>query len=548
MNNHRRILGLAGLFFGIALFTLSAQAQYVSNVWVADRGDGTYKNPILHADYSDPDVVRVGDDYFMTASSFDAVPGLPVLHSKDLVSWTLVGHALRRQPPYDHFSKTQHGNGVWAPSIRYHDGTYYIFWGDPDFGIYQVKTTDPFGEWEAPVLLESVKGIIDVCPLWDDDGQAYIAYAYAGSRAGIKSVIAVKRINAEATQTLDEGVIVYDGHEIDPTIEGAKFYKRNGYYYIFTPAGGVATGWQTVLRSKNIYGPYERRNVLEQGKTAVNGPHQGGWVDTQTGEDWFIHFQDAGVYGRITHLQPVTWKADWPVIGEDADGDGTGEPVPSYRKPNVGKTYPIATPAESDEFEGIALGKQWQWQANPQATWSFLHPGKGVLRLYTQQVPEESRNLYETPNVLMQKFPAPAFVAATKVAFTPHPDRVLGEKAGLVVMGRSYAALFIRKDAEGLALVRGTAIKAQDGVSEEESVVTRLNNGEIYLRVEVQDGGKCYFQYSLNGRTYETAGELFQAVEGHWIGAKIGLFATRTTTINDAGWLDVDWFRISAID
>jgi len=476
------------------------------------------------------------------------VPGLPVLHSKDLVNWTIVGHALRRQPPYDHFSKTQHGNGVWAPSIRYHNGTYYIFWGDPDFGIYQVKTTDPFGEWDEPVLLESAKGIIDVCPLWDDDGQAYIAYAFAGSRAGIKSVIAVKRINPDATKTLDEGVIVYDGHEIDPTIEGAKFYKRNGYYYIFAPAGGVATGWQTVLRAKNIYGPYERRNVLHQGNTAVNGPHQGGWVDTQTGEDWFIHFQDAGVYGRITHLQPLTWKADWPVIGEDRDGDGTGEPVSGFRKPNVGNTYPIATPLESDEFEGIALGKQWQWQANPQATWSFLYPEKGVLRLYTQQIPEESRNLYETPNVLMQKFPAPAFVATAKVVFTPHPDRVLGEKAGLVVMGRSYAALSIRKDAEGLTLVRGTALKAQEGIPEEESLITRLNKGELYLRVEVRDGGECHFQYSLDGRTYENAGEPFQAVEGHWIGAKIGLFATRTTTINDTGWLDVDWFRVSAAD
>ncbi|WP_262249796.1 glycoside hydrolase family 43 protein [Parapedobacter soli] len=520
----------------------------VSAVWVADNGDGTYKNPILYADYSDPDVVRVGDDYFMTASSFDAVPGLPILHSKDLVNWTIIGHALRRQPPYDHFSKTQHGNGVWAPSIRYHDGTYYIFWGDPDFGIYQVKTTDPYGEWEAPVLLESTKGVIDVCPLWDDDGQVYIAYAYAGSRAGIKSVLAVKRINAEATHTLDEGVIVYDGHGIDPTIEGAKFYKRNGYYYIFAPAGGVATGWQTVLRAKNIYGPYERRNVLHQGTTTINGPHQGGWVTTQTGEDWFIHFQDAGVYGRITHLQPVTWENDWPIIGVDPDGDGTGEPVSSYRKPNVGKAHPITTPAESDEFDGIALGKQWQWQANPQATWSFLYPEKGVLRLYTQQIPEVSRNLYETPNVLMQKFPAPAFVATAKVAFTPHPEKLLGEKAGLVVMGRSYATLSIRKDADGLALIRGTALKAQDGITEEESVIARLDQGALYLRVEVRDGGECYFQYSLDGRTYQAAGEPFQAVEGHWIGAKMGLFATRTTTINDTGWLDVDWFRVSAID
>ena len=165
--------------------------------------------------------------------------------------------------------------------------------------------------------------------------------------------------------------MVFDGHDAHPTVEGPKFYKRNGFYYIFAPAGGVPTGWQLVLRSKNIYGPYEEKIVLAQGNTTVNGPHQGAWVDTQTGEDWFLHFQDKGAYGRIVHLQPMIWKNDFPVIGVDKDGDGTGEPVLTYKKPNVGKTYPIETPPDSDEFDDAKLGLQWQWHANPQPRMGF---------------------------------------------------------------------------------------------------------------------------------------------------------------------------------
>ena len=526
---------------------LNAQAQqekpYVSKVWVADQGDGSYKNPVLDADYSDPDVIRVGDDFYMTASSFDAIPGLPLLHSKDLVNWQIIGHALRRQPPFEHFSKTQHGNGVWAPSIRYHKGEFYIYYGDPDFGIYVIKTKDPAGEWEDPILVEAGKGMIDVCPLWDEDGKAYIAYAYAGSRAGIKSIIAVKKLSPDGTKTLDEGTIVYDGHAQDPTIEGPKFYKRNGYYYIMAPAGGVATGWQLILRSKNIYGPYERHVAMEQGKTPINGPHQGGWIDTQNGENWFIHFQDKDAYGRVVHLQPMQWVNDWPVIGHDAKGTGTGEPVLTHKKPNVGKTYPIQTPVESDEFNNLMLGKQWQWQANPKATWSFHYPEKGVIRLYTQQVPDSARNLWDVPNILLQKFPTAEFVATTKVNFTPN-EKIEGEKTGLVIMGQSYANLSFKSQKDGIYLVYGEAINANKGAKEIERVITKLNNKTLYLRVSVSKGASCQFSYSEDGTKFQNAGNAFKATPGQWIGAKIGLFSTRATQINDSGWGDYDWFRI----
>src|SRR5262249_6136341 len=299
---------------GFILICLTAPIRSQnSKVWVADNGDGTYKNPIIHADYSDPDVIRVGDDFYLVSSSFNAVPGLPILHSKDLVNWEIIGHALARQPPDDVFSKPQHGNGVWAPSIRYHNGEFFIFYPDPDRGIYMLKAKDPAGRWSEPVLIKEAKGWIDPCPLWDADGKAYLVSAMAASRSGIKSVLIVSGMAPDGTKLLDDGVIVFDGHDPNPTVEGPKFYQRGGYYYIFAPAGGVGNGWQLALRSKNVYGPYEARIVLAQGKSSINGPHQGAWVETQTGESWFIHFQDKGAYGRVVHLQPMRWVNDWPV-------------------------------------------------------------------------------------------------------------------------------------------------------------------------------------------------------------------------------------------
>ena len=296
-------------------------------LWQADLGNGFYKNPVLYADYSDPDVVAVGDDFYMTASSFNSAPGLPVLHSRDLVNWTLLGHALTELVPEDVFAIPQHGNGVWAPNIRYHEGKVWIFYPDPDFGIYMIQSEDPKTVvWSKPLLILAGKGLIDPTPLWDDDGQAWLLHAWAKSRSGKNNILTLHKMTWDGTEVEEDGKVIIDGHKLPgySTVEGPKFYKRNGYYYIFAPAGGVPVGWQAVFRSKTIDGPYEYRTVLEQGDTLVNGPHQGAWVQTQTGEDWFFHFQSKLAYGRIVHLQPMQWLNDWPVIGSDADGDGVG--------------------------------------------------------------------------------------------------------------------------------------------------------------------------------------------------------------------------------
>ena len=530
-------LWLAGIF----CFSATVAFAQVSQVWVADQGNGYYKNPVLDADYSDPDAIRVGDDYYMISSSFNHAPGLPVLHSRDLVNWKLIGHALQRQIPDDHFSKVQHGNGVWAPSIRYHKGEFYIYYPDPDFGIYLTKAKNILGPWSEPVMVMSGKGLIDPCPLWDDDGKTYLVYALAGSRAGIKSVLLMRSMNAAGTTVTGDAVLVYADHEQDPTIEGPKFYKRNGYYYIFAPAGGVSTGWQLVLRSKKINGPYERKVVMDRGSTVINGPHQGAWVDTKAGEHWFLHFQDKEAYGRVVHLQPMKWINDWPVIGEDSDGDGKGQPVMLYRKPQVGKTYPLATPPDSDEFNGNRLGLQWQWQANPASHQAFIY--QGHLRMYTALVADSNANYWDNPSLLMQKFPAERFMATALLKFHP---KLVGEKAGLIVFGADYSYIALEKTASGNRISFVHCAKADKAGKDKITAGPTISSQQIYLRVTVDKGAVCTFYYSEDGTRYTALGS-FTARPGRWVGAKAGLFATRTVKTNDAGYADIDWFRVEPL-
>ena len=532
---------------------LQTEAQYVSEVWVADQGNGTYRNPVLHADYSDPDVCAVGDDFYMTASSFGCTPGLPVLHSKDLVNWRIVNYALKELEPKEFYNSARHGKGVWAPSIRYHKGEFYIYWGDPDFGIFMVKTKDPAGEWENPVLVKAGKGMIDPAPLWDEDGHVYLVHAWAGSRSKMNSIVVVCEMNAEGTRVISNPVLVYDGNDgVNHTVEGPKFYKRNGYYYIFAPAGGVATGWQLVLRSRSVYGPYDPKIVMAQGKTDINGPHQGAWIDTNTGESWFVHFQDKAMYGRVIHLNPMTWVNDWPVIGVDKDGDGCGEPVTIYRKPDVGGTYSIETPVESDEFNARQLGLQWEWHANYQDTFGFTSD-LGFVRIYGHVLSENFVNFWEVPNLLLQKFPAEKFTATAKLKVSAKMD---GQQSGLIVMGWDYSYIGVEKVGERFILKQAVCKDAEQNTPETavrlaEIPASRIYEAglypncerEIYLRVKVEKGGICRFSYSLDGKKYMSAGTPFTARQGKWIGAKVGLFSTAPYG-KECGWVDADWFHV----
>ncbi|HOY20907.1 MAG TPA: glycoside hydrolase, partial [Haliscomenobacter sp.] len=309
-------------------------------------------------------------------------------------------------------------------------------------------------------------------------------------------------------------------------------------------AGGVATGWQTILRSKNVFGPYEEKIVLEQGSTTINGPHQGGWLSGADGREWFIHFQDKGAYGRIIHLQPLRWVNDWPAMGQDYDGNGVGEPVNEFVKPVLSKE--VSVPQTTDEFNDKQLGLQWQWQANIVSSWYTLN--NGLLRLMGM-VQMDQRSLWMQPNLLLQKFPAENFSATTKLKLA-----IQGGKAGLTVFGLDYASLQIEylpskkyrislrvcKDADkGTAEVQG---------SPEISAISP----EVYFRVEirkVQPSPKdpvraiCQFFYSSDGVNFKTIGAPFTAREGKWVGAKVGLFSTG----KKGTYADFDWFRIAEL-
>ena len=559
------------LFFATTMLPVLASAQYKSQVWSPDNGDDTYTNPVINADYSDPDVCvgPSGEDYYMTASSFQCTPGLPILHSKDLVNWEIVGYALKNLYEGDckmqeHFSKPQHGAGVWAPSIRYHNGQYYIYWGDPDFGAYMVKTKngDPAGEWENPVCVIRGKGYIDTTPLWDDDGRCYLVNGWANSRAKFASVLTVRELNADGTKAIGQPVIVFDGNGTENrTCEGPKFYKRDGWYWIMCPAGGVPEGFQLAMRSKSPFGPYEHKIVLQQGKTNINGPHQGAWVHTKYGEDWFLHFQDKEAYGRVMHLNPVDWSSGWPIMGKK------GQPVTTYKKPKNSSTV-VVNPVESDEFNSFEIGKQWQWHANYDEKFG-VPTAFGTMRIYTYKLSDGWKNFWEVPNLLLQKTPADEFTVTTKVRFTSKADGQLG---GLIMMGHNYQALVVKRVGKEFQLLVISCKSADKGTAQQEELIATLKptaedkiaykpgiHEDIYLRLNVtlpekdklkNKGGyegkpHVTFAYSLDGKKFTLAGGSYEMRQGKWIGAKFGYIAVETNPKADRGWIDADWIRVT---
>ena len=515
-----------------------------TTMWNADLENGMYKNPILYADYSDPDACRAGEDYFMIASSFCNAPGLPVLHSKDLVNWKVVNYILPKVPE-ERYDKPVHGCGVWAPAIRYHDGTFFACFPMPDEGIYMSTTKDPFGTWSEPVNIRPGAGWIDPCPFWDEDGRAYLVAGVAKSRIGYKSVLHMIEMQPDGMGLIGEAKVVFDGNlNEQETIEGPKLYKRNGWYYIFAPAGGVKTGWQTVLRSRNIFGPYEYRVVMRQGDTPVNGPHQGAWVDTVTGEDWFLHFQDVYAAGRIIHLQPMSWKEDWPIIGIAKDGNDYGEPVLTYRKPNVGeaaKEAEICEPDASDDFSKNTLSLQWQWNANPKEDWYKL-TSEGLCLNAVKQ--EEKIKHGDYPNLLLQKWPAPEFICDTTISLS---GLRANEEAGVISMGVKYALLSFARNEEGMveaSFINGEQKYGKILVESTEETSTSLgtlafadDSETITVRMSVQRVGtqdlsekeknfpleEVVFEYSTNGTDYKKAGS-YMAAAGRWVGVKSGVY------------------------
>lgn len=527
----------------------------------ADSGR-SYHNPILYADYSDPDVVRVGSRYYLIASTFHFSPGIPLLASRDLVHWSIIGHALARldfDPGYDlpgpldftdatERSKLnyalgyRYGSGVWAPAIRLHAGRLYIYFATPTEGIFMTSAPQADGPWDSPVRVIDQAGLEDPCPFWDEDGRAYLVH----SRVGAGPLI-LHGMTADGKTVLDTGKVIVDDPLHLPTLEGPKLYKRNGYYYIFAPFGGVEHGSQAVLRARDIHGPYESRTVLSKGTTEVQGPHQGGYVETPSGQGWFIHFNSAGAHGRIVYLEPVKWEDEWPLIGEQLPGSAGSQPVQSHAAPDVGRGFPIVRPQTSDEFTARALGPQWEWNHNPDDTRWSLSERPGFLRL--KALPATS--LVSARNTLTQVLQGRATRLTARLATGAMVD---GQRAGIAMFGRrpSWIGVVQSQGRRQLAWAAGAVETMGEALGGDGNTGARIHSsrtGEfVLLRMQVDD--ECVqYSYSLDdGKTFREFGPKTRMLFSWWKGARPALFTFNTDAhAARAGTADFDWVRFQPL-
>lgn len=494
-----------------------------------------YKNPVIVGDYSDPDVIRVGDDFYMVASSFNHVPGVPVLHSKNLVEWEIVNYVLDSLP-FEKFNEVRHGEGAWAPSLREHNGKFYCLIPFPDEGIYVAETEDLYGKWSLLRPLITGAGYEDPCPVWHD-GKCYIVFAFVKSRIGFNSKLAIVEADEELKSVKTDYKIIFDGHDTAPKIEGPKFYKRGGYFYILAPAGGVETGWQVALRSENIYGPYESKIILMQGDSAVNGPHQGALIDLDdSGDRWaFIHFQDAGAYGRIVHLQPAVWDDGWVYCGK-YEGDGlAGTPVEYGEYPvNIGTGYTIEP---SDEFDGDKLSHVWQTPANRREGWYSL---KGGLKLACAHYGKQS--LSDVPQLFLQKISFFNFSVKCKCRLDLKED---GDETGFVVFGRSYVYVcVVRRGGCNYLEIREGHIGGETDETIAKSQVYTENYVTFSMSAKRENPNTLTFRLSFGGSAFTRK---FTASKGVWTGAKVGVYA-RSLAENSKGGALFKYFRVTRTD
>ncbi|MDR2562839.1 MAG: glycoside hydrolase 43 family protein [Prevotellaceae bacterium] len=488
-----------------------------------DDGKGRYINPVLNADYSDPDLIRMGEKYYMVCSDFHFM-GMPILESDDLINWRIIAQIYSSIDFAEYYRMERYGGGSWAPAIRWHKGLYYVYFCTPNEGLFVSTAEDVAGPWSPLYNVVNISGWEDPCPLWDDDGQAYLGRSQLGG-----GPIILHKMSVDGKKLLDDGTTIYTG----PTAEGTKLFKKDGYYWISIPEGGVSTGWQTVMRAKNIYGPYEKRVVLEQRDSPINGPHQGAFIDTPSGEWWFCHFQSRDPLGRVMHLQPVEWPAnDFPRVGVEINANGTGKPVASWQKPSINKDVEIHKPQSSDEFSSTEKGLQWQFNHNPvDSAWSLVER-PGYLRLKALK----ADRLRTSKNALSQKVTGFYARISTELDCSNLSE---GQRAGLLCTGHQYRAIGVER--------RGGKNFIYTEIDGNINQFISIDQNIVYLTA-LADGYNNDFllSYSLNNTTFIPCGRGFPLYSGDWKGARVGVFTYNTE--NSTGIADFNWFRYKCYD
>lgn len=465
-----------------------------------------YTNPIISCDFSDPDAIRVGEDYFLVASSFSFCPGIPVLHSKNLVDYKIINYVYDKIP-ISGYNTVKYGFGAWAPSIRFHDGVYYCLIPFPDVGIFVSSTTDPFKKWSQPELLIERCGLEDPCPIWVED-KCYVVVAFAKSRIGFNSKLAVYEVDCNLKTCLDDDyTVIYDGTATQPTIEGPKCYKIGDYFYVLAPAGGVRYGWQVALRSKSIFGPFEEKIVLKQNDTDINGPHQGALVDTPDNKYAFLHFRDMGAYGRVLYLEPVEFIEGWPIIGNATSPVKYGE-------------YPVKVAAENDYRTNnlnTLDSPEWQTPANKQD--NFFVWNKDFIQLNCCNSGDE--RLCFLPQLLTQKIRYFSFEVKIEASLNLINE---GDEAGCFVLGNDYAFLSVIRQGQVhiLRLTAGTIGKEETVLYERSIPDVDIESVCFAINAQNVDADNFSYTFSFNGTIYDYK---FNGAPLRWTGARVGVYA-----------------------
>ncbi|MDI1249859.1 MAG: glycoside hydrolase 43 family protein [Lacunisphaera sp.] len=518
----------------LGVFILAALAGAAAT-WTADNGNGTFTNPLFYEEFSDPDLIRVGEDYYLTGTTMHAMPGLPVLHSRDLVNWRLLGYAFDRLDLGPEFrlegGQDIYGQGIWAPSLRHHDGVFHIFTNINRHKTQHFTATNPAGPWARVAMQRSLH---DLSVLFDDDGKVWVVWGYR--------TIRLAQLNADLTDLVpgSERIILENSNDIG---EGLHFYKIDGTYYI-TSAWYQDRMRLACARAKSLDGPWETNPAisidedwgLAQGNRLwdTKGPpfkvtpgdpaargrlslHQGGIVRTPSGEWWGFSMMDYNSLGRLTGLSPVTWQDGWPYFGLPGNLRRTPR---TWLKPDTGHTAPPAAPYQrDDDFTGPALANVWQWNHVPDdAQWS-LTERPGYLRLHARP----ATDFWRARNTLMQRAIGPR---SSPTAVLDASNLKPGDVAGLALLNLPYAWLGVRREADGLVLAQFNQFNGK-------SDRVPLTGPRIWLRADCDFLTElATFSYSIDGETYRPIGGAFTMVFQlkTFQGVRYSLFA-----FNDAG-------------
>lgn len=512
------------LVFGSVLAGLAQGPTH--GAW-GDQGDGTYANPIMPGDFSDLDAIRVGDQFYAITSAFTYSPGIAILRSKDLVSWEIVGHAVSDltsiDPELNWDRMGRRGRGIWAGSIRFHAGRFWIYFGTPDQGIFMTTAADVLGPWTTPKLVLAATGWDDPCPFWDDDGQGYLVATHFAAEppSGITYNIHLFQMNAVGEDLVagsDRVIHRSEGSEAN------KLYKIHGLYFHYysevKPEGRVVM----MERAKSLAGPWEIRQLNHVNAKVDKEPNQGGLIELPSGKWWFVTHQGRGDWeGRAGVLLPVTWIDGWPILGKPG-ADGIGNMVWRGEKPfpSAGRSALVA----SDTFDGPQLLPQWEWNYQPRAAMWSLTERPGFLRMHAFPALGDG-GFRSVGNVLTQRaMRTPESTVTARMELAGMED---GTEAGLAHYAKTFCTLSVRQAGRE----RGLWFHNSAGATAGPVAV----GGAVWLRSTWGFDGLSRFSYSTDGVRFQPLGSACPLTWADYRGDRVGVFAT-----GKGGFVDVDSF------